>query len=88
MCDCKSDIEKRFLEKFKEQTPEATGHEVQLKGYAFFFGTGIRLKGVMPLEATAVFPLKKGGTKSRTTKQSMCFSYCPFCGVKYEKDGE
>lgn len=82
-CDCKSRIEEKLLARFKEQSPEATGHEVELKGYGFFLGNSVTIKGVMPIEAKADFPIKKGGIKSKTSKQNMAFSYCPFCGIKY-----
>ena len=83
MCDCRKNIEDRLLTRFKEQEPTAREHAVSLKGYAFILGEEVQEKGVMQIEATAKFPLKKGGEKLRATKQSMIFSYCPFCGVKY-----
>lgn len=54
-----------------------------LMGYAFILGSEVQEKGVMQMEVTAKFPLKKGGEKAKTTKQSMIFTYCPFCGAKY-----
>jgi hypothetical protein len=86
MCDCKSRIETRLLETFKEQHPEATGHEVSLKGYAFLFGKTVTLKGCMQVERAAIFPLKKGGVKRKAEKISLMFNLCPFCGEKYEKE--
>lgn len=87
-CKCRNDIEKNLLDRFKDQNPEAKEHSAELKGYAFSMSGGINgrmvMKGVMPIELTADFPLKKGGFKRRTVKQSMMFNYCPFCGKKHE----
>lgn len=84
-CGCKADIESRLLKRFKEQAPEATGHEARLTGYALIIDDqlGLVSKGCMPMELTASFPLKKGGTKTKVQKQSMLFNFCPFCGVRY-----
>lgn len=86
MCDCKSSVEAKLLTRAKEIHPEAMGHEVKLMGYAFIFGKSVELKGFMPFEFRAEFPLKKGGLKRRVEKTSMMFTYCPFCGVKYDDD--
>ncbi|WKJ88786.1 hypothetical protein QZJ86_12210 [Methylomonas montana] len=83
-CNCRADIEEMLLARFIEQSPEATEHKASLTGYGFLFsGTGLEMKGCMPFETTAKFPLKKGGVKAKTQKQSMMFNYCPFCGEKY-----
>jgi hypothetical protein len=86
MCDCKRNIEARLLVRAKEMHPEALGHEVKLTGYAFIFGKTVELKGAMPFEFRAEFPMKKGGLKCKVEKTSMMFTYCPFCGVKYDSD--
>lgn len=85
MCDCREDIEAKLLARFIEQNPEARAHEARLNGYAMVFADGGAMKerGRMEIETTAVFPLKKGGEKAKTTKGSMIFGYCPFCGEKY-----
>ncbi len=83
-CDCKKSLESRLAERFKETTPEATGHKVELQGYAFILGAAVTQKGYMPMHRTATHALKKGGTKEKTEKQNMIFTYCPFCGVKYD----
>ncbi len=84
-CTCKKDIEQKLLERFKAQQPDATAHEASLQGYGFGIdptGNRMVLRGFLPYRTTAVFPLKKGGSKSKTTTGNMYFSYCPFCGVK------
>lgn len=82
-CNCKSEIEQKLLTRFKEQSPEAQQHDVTLTGYALILGDKLEQKGCMKLEATADFPLKKGGSKSKKQIQNMVFTFCPFCAVKY-----
>lgn len=84
MCNCKQQIEAKLLGKFKEQAPEASNHAVQLKGYALIFGEKLTQKGKMDAELVAAYPLKKGGEKAKTRTTSMIFTYCPFCGNKYD----
>lgn len=86
MCNCKKDIEKQLLDRFKAQAPEATGHGVELLGYGFVLGKNIVQKGAMDIKQTATFPLKKGGVKEKTTKQNLMFTYCPFCAKPYETE--
>lgn len=85
-CSCKSNIEAKLLGRFKEQSPEASKHEVELTGYALILddAMSMTLKGCMKIEATADFPLRKGGIKRKTQQQNMIFAFCPFCGVKYD----
>ena len=83
MCDCKTEIEAHLLENFIEKQPVATGHKAELMGFGLSMGSGtMQVAGCMPIELTAIYPLKKGGTKSKVTKHIMCFSHCPFCGIK------
>lgn len=84
MCDCRTVIEGKLKTRFMEQKPEAKEHEAKLMGYALLFGETLTEKGVMEAELKAKFPLKKGGEKQKTIRQSMIFTFCPFCGVKYE----
>lgn len=82
-CTCKTDIQEKLLARLKEQSPEATGHQTELKGYALLLGEKLQQKGCMTIEAVADFPLKKGGLKSKKKTQNMIFNFCPFCGVRY-----
>lgn len=83
MCDCRKNIEEKLLSGFKTQAPEATNHSVSLAGYVLIFGATLEEKGCMPIETSADFPLKKGGSKPKKSRTNMIFTYCPFCGVKY-----
>ena len=87
-CDCKERIEGLLLERFKADHPEATKHHVSLSGYS----VGIDLQTgacrrvmTMPIKREALFPLKKGGSRTRAIGGSMYFKYCPFCGVALER---
>lgn len=88
MCTCKSDIEQKLLDRFKEQNPLADSHKSELMGYGIFItkDLGLVAKPFMNLELKANFPLKKGGAKSRTEKSTIVFNYCPFCGEKIKSD--
>lgn len=82
-CNCKSDLEKKLLERFIEKEPGALEPSAELTGYGFgFTETGTVLIGYMPFKITATHPLKNGGTKRKSSTSNMHFSYCPFCGVK------
>jgi hypothetical protein len=83
-CNCKKDIEAKLLARFKESTPDASDHGLELKGYALVItDDAVEQKGYMIIKATANYPLKKGGYKLKSAEQSMVFTFCPFCGVKY-----
>ena len=83
MCKCKTELEATLLERFKTHYPDASAHGVELTGYGFVsVANTLQIRGFMPVEAAADFKLKKGGVKSKTIKQNMFFSFCPFCGVK------
>lgn len=90
-CNCKKEIEAKLLAKAIAQYPEATEHKASLsKGYSLIIDKQsgeCRDVARMPLEITAMFPLRNGNVKSKTIKMSMFFSFCPFCGVKYEEKG-
>jgi hypothetical protein len=87
-CSCKTSIEGKLLTRFIEQSPDASKHEVELTGYALILDDAMNmtLKGCMKIEATADHPLRKGGVKRKVQQQNMVFTFCPFCGVKYEAD--
>jgi hypothetical protein len=87
-CDCKKRIEAQLLEKFKADSPEAADHAVQLEGYAFSIsrdGGEVTQPMVTTFKRQALYGLKKGGMKMKTTKGFMHFSFCPFCGMKATK---
>lgn len=81
-CDCQQRIEEKLLDRFKLSATDASDHCVELQGYALLFvDSGVISKPVMPYKTSAIYPLKKGGTKQKTVTANMIFNYCPFCGV-------
>jgi len=82
-CNCRADIEAKLKEHFVKQKPDATEHGVTLQGYGFvIMDNTMKSKPLMPYKLSALEPLKKGGTKLKTTTGNMFFNFCPFCGVK------
>jgi len=89
MCECKKDIEAKLLERFKQHTPEAKDHDVELKGYGVSISNlDLKLCAFMPIEYIAKYPMKGGVLhKERKTKSTMHFNFFPFCGESFEKGG-
>lgn len=84
MCECRPELEAKLLARFIANEPTAKNHSVRLVGYGFTLTDNkMQVRGCMPIEADAEYPLKKGGHKSKTQRSSMFFSYCPFCGEKW-----
>ena len=82
-CNCKKELEEKLTQNFKNANPEAVEHGSVIDGYGFLFvANGMEQRGFMEVKSTANFPLKNGNMKVKTLKQSMFFSYCPFCGIK------
>ncbi len=43
-------------------------------------------QGAMSYETSAMYPLKKGGSKRKKLTASLLFTYCPFCGKLYREE--
>lgn len=83
MCDCKTTIEAKLLEKFKAKHPDAAGHKVTLEGYGLTLqGKTMRLQPYMPVKFGAGHPTKAGPERWKNQRGTMAFTFCPFCGVK------
>ncbi len=84
MCECKTELQAKLLERFAASAPQATNHGATLQGYAFaLVGDGMVTMGYLPVELSAEYPLKTGGKKLKKTTQNMFFTFCPFCGERY-----
>lgn len=81
MCNCRSEIEKKLLDRLKQQQPEAQDHLVEIKGYALLFGDTLESKPYLPIEGSYKLTNKNGELKLKKLKDSMIASYCPFCGI-------
>jgi hypothetical protein len=81
-CNCKKEIELKLLENYTKANPTAKEPDVSIQGYGFvIIGSGLQERGFLPVDSKAKFPTKAGVLKPKTTKQSMFWSFCPFCGV-------
>jgi hypothetical protein len=89
MCDCRKDLESRLLERFIEQKP-GTEHKAQLSGYGFVFSADntMTMRGCMPAEMSYMHTLKNGKVKLKKLVQNMLFTFCPFCGQRYDFEPE
>jgi hypothetical protein len=82
-CECKERIEAMLLDNFKLKDTDAKNHSAKLQGYGIAMtGNSLQMRAMMGVNLTANHTLKNGTHKVKTTKMSMFFSYCPFCGVK------
>ena len=86
MCDCKNQVRNAMLENFIKDNPESKNPQINIGGYALVFknNTGIE-KGFSLVTIKSNVMLKNGTIKSKTIKQNMIFTYCPFCGLAYEQ---
>jgi hypothetical protein len=86
-CECINTVTKKFLERFKDKEPEVKDHKLSLDGYSMVFDKGeVKSIGCMPVSMSAIYPLKKGGEKLKKSNSYLLFTFCPFCGVRYEED--
>lgn len=81
MCNCRTEIKAKLLERFKNMEPEAQDISIEINGYALIFGETLSSKPFLPVEGTYKLPNKKGELKSKKLKDSLIASFCPFCGV-------
>lgn len=87
-CNCKSEIEAKFLEKVKADLPESSNHNLEMKDYSFLLeGNTMALRGYMPVEIQHTVKNKKTGIdRVKKEKTSVLFTFCPFCGVRYKEE--
>lgn len=83
-CNCKKELEDKFLARFKASHPEAQDHSAKIKDYCFVMAEGrMMVQGFMEVEQYAALPVKKTGVcRQNNVQTKIFFSYCPFCGVK------
>lgn len=83
MCNCKTELEQKLTERFAQAKPQASAHRVELMGYGIgIAGNTMVVMGRMEAQCSADFPTKTGVSKYRVIRQSMVFSFCPFCGER------
>lgn len=81
MCDCIKRVEKMLHERLMERHPDAEITEpVKLENTAYMFGSGT-YQCFSP-----VLGRFTEGKRRRKFDVNMSYTYCPFCGEKYEKN--
>ncbi len=90
MCECYSTVKEKLSEHFQKQMPEGSkDFELTLQGYVFGISDdGVTHRSANNAVATYMAPKKAGGMKKVTQKTFVRATFCPFCGVKYDKDAE
>lgn len=86
MCNCRSEIEAKLLDRVKEQAPEASrAHKAELQGFVFgLTDKGITMRNGLTAAAEWEQRNKAGDFKLKKVKQSVRGTYCMFCGEKYD----
>jgi len=90
MCECYSTVKEKLSEHFQKQMPEGSkDFQLELQGYVFGISDdGVTHRSANNAVAKYMAPNKNGGMKKVTQKTFVRATFCPFCGLKYEKDAE
>lgn len=88
MCECYSTVKGKLTDHFQKQMPEGSkDFELSLEGYVFgITDDGVTHRSANNAVATYMAPKKAGGMKKVTKRTFVRATFCPFCGVKYDKD--
>lgn len=82
MCECKSTVEAKLLDREKQLSPDAEDLSVELADYAFILGKSVSYRPKMDAVIKGSFPLKKGGMRTKKIRKSVVTPFCPWCGEK------
>lgn len=80
-CTCRTDLEAKLLERFKQQHPDTKNHQLELTGYALVLGEQPQEYPAMKVIATHTVTSKAGRQREKKVIQSMIGHHCPFCGT-------
>lgn len=88
MCNCKTELEAKLLERAKEQLPDSKNHSVEITGYVFAMGPNeITLRQALPVIIKHTVTVKKTGEqKEKKIVSNVLARFCMFCGEKHVKD--
>lgn len=85
MCNCKKEIEAKYLAHFQEEQPKAEAVKASLdSNYALVFTNPAKMVGFMNITGSYVARTAKGKPVNRKISVPITFSYCPFCGEEIE----
>lgn len=85
-CTCRTRVEQQLLERFQKTDTTASNHNAHLEGYKLCLSDNrMYSRPAMEVRLTADYPTKAGPLRFKTKRISMLFSFCPFCGSKFEK---
>lgn len=85
-CNCMESIKKQVEEKFQEREDIEKVNKVSLENTALMFTEGgCQSQFYSPMVIEYDYKNKKGEIKHKKEKANMGYTYCPFCGKKYEK---
>lgn len=87
-CNCKETMTAQLLETVKRNLPDSKNHIVSLEGgYSTVINKetfNLSSRGSMTIEIRHTTTNKKtGNTLDKKIKETLLFTYCPFCGVRY-----
>jgi hypothetical protein len=83
-CDCKKRIEARLLERFRAEHPNGQDHSASLDGYGFALTDDNKMvmRGGSPIVLHTSLPTKTISMKPKKIRETMLWTFCPFCGTK------
>lgn len=89
MCNCHSTVTENLKSHVQGQLPDGSiDLNISLNGYIFGIDSknSMTHRAAMPVVVEYKQPKKTGGLKAVKKTINMRASFCPFCGVEYDKE--